>query len=59
MPRGGGVQPGDGERRDEPIDRPRRPCANSGRRFQPTLRRRLLCGPCFAGTNLPQGGGVT
>ncbi len=32
----------------------RRPCANCGRRFQPTIKRRMLCANCFArGTGSP------
>ena len=32
---------------DPRLDRPKRPCACCGRRFQPTVRRRLLCAGCF------------
>lgn len=32
---------------DAPIDRPERPCARCGNTFQPTVKRRLLCYPCF------------
>ena len=28
---------------------PERPCSRCGKRFQPTLRRRLLCAGCFTG----------
>ena len=38
-------------RTDAPIDRPERPCANCGRIFKPTARRRMLCSPCFRGAN--------
>lgn len=32
----------------------RRPCANCGRSFQPTVKRRMLCGPCYGrGTGSP------
>ena len=46
-----GVDPGavrsrKGDRPDP--DRARRPCASCGRKFQPTLRRRLLCLYCFS-----------
>ena len=34
---------------DPALDRPERPCAKCGKQFQPTVRRRLLCGPCFNG----------
>ena len=29
-------------------DRPERPCARCQTRFRPTMRRRLLCTPCYA-----------
>ena len=33
---------------DEPmLELPSRPCANCRRKFQPTKRRRMLCGKCF------------
>lgn len=34
---------------DKKIDRPKRPCACCGNRFQPTVRRRMLCARCFNG----------
>ncbi|MCY4394989.1 MAG: hypothetical protein OXC10_07640 [Rhodospirillaceae bacterium] len=38
------------ETKDRPdLSRPERPCARCRRRFQPTLRRRMLCGYCFRG----------
>ena len=37
------------ECRDVPLDHPERPCARCGRKFKPTIKRRLLCGPCFSG----------
>ena len=30
--------------------RPKRPCARCDAKFQPTVRRRLLCARCFRGT---------
>lgn len=35
--------------------RPVRPCAKCGRRFQPTVKRKMLCGGCFkhAGSDSP------
>ena len=39
---------GDGHRYDSPDkSRPERPCANCGGRFQPTIRRRMLCSHCY------------
>lgn len=32
---------------------PERPCARCGTRFQPTVRLRLLCKPCFGKNDLP------
>ena len=32
---------------DAPLDRPERPCAWCRDPFQPTIRRRMLCAPCF------------
>ena len=29
------------------LDKPRRPCANCNRMFQPTIKRRLLCLYCW------------
>ena len=34
---------------DHPLDRPERACANCGKRFQPTIKRRLLCNGCWKG----------
>lgn len=32
----------------------RRPCANCARSFQPTVKRRMLCAPCYGrGTGSP------
>lgn len=33
---------------DRELDCPKRPCARCGKKFQPTQRRRMLCGSCFA-----------
>ena len=30
-------------------DTPKRPCNRCGKPFQPTIRRRRLCSPCFRG----------
>ena len=32
---------------DPEIDKPERPCSRCGKRFQPTVRRRVLCDGCF------------
>ena len=32
---------------DPKLDLPKRPCTSCGRRFRPTVRRRLLCASCF------------
>lgn len=32
---------------DPTLDCPKRPCAKCGRKFQPTLKRRMLCASCF------------
>ena len=32
---------------DPNLDLPKRPCTSCGRRFRPTVRRRLLCASCF------------
>ena len=32
-----------------------RPCARCGRMFQPSIKRRMLCAPCFGGGD---GGGL-
>lgn len=32
---------------DRKLDRPRRPCSRCGKRFQPTIKRRMLCAYCF------------
>ena len=37
---------------DAPMGSPR-PCARCRNTFQPTVRRRLLCRPCFDGADLP------
>ena len=34
---------------DQPIDVSPRPCRNCGKKFQPTVQRRLLCAHCFGG----------
>lgn len=31
-----------------PLDCLPKPCSACGRAFQPTVRRRMLCGPCFS-----------
>ena len=41
------IEPAPSRGSDKRIDRPARPCARCGRRFQPTERRRMLCNPCF------------
>ena len=33
---------------DPRLDKPKRPCARCGRRFQPTVKRRMLCAGCFS-----------
>ena len=33
--------------KDPPLDKPKRPCAGCGRRFQPTVKRRMLCTECY------------
>ena len=33
--------------KDVRLKRPKRPCSRCGTAFQPTVRRRLLCGTCF------------
>lgn len=33
---------------DRPLDKPERPCAQCGRKFQPTAMRRMLCASCFS-----------
>ena len=35
---------------DRVIEAPKRPCANCGKRFQPTVKRSMLCEPCFRHT---------
>lgn len=36
---------------DRELDKPERPCARCGKRFAPTIRRRLLCYGCFSGAD--------
>ena len=36
---------------DPRLDRPKRPCACCRRRFQPTVKRRMLCASCFGRAN--------
>ena len=33
--------------RDAKLDKPKRPCAGCGRKFAPTVKRRLLCADCY------------
>ena len=33
--------------KDKPLDRPKRPCLNCGRKFQPTKARQMLCLGCY------------
>lgn len=40
------------------IDRPRRPCARCGKKFQPTLQRRLLCASCFGDDDMNANGAL-
>ena len=35
-------------RPDRAIDKPTRDCAQCAKKFQPTLKRRSLCGRCYA-----------
>ena len=38
--------------KDVKLKRPKRPCSRCGNKFQPTIRRRMLCATCYhwAGT---------